>query len=100
MRDKILKLLEKRGDIPPLPEVMIRLEAKIEDPDVDIEEIALILLAGDPAAGHFFERLPPHDDQVILVREEPAHLRPLIGRPSLGVVIVVDPNRRAEPSEQ
>lgn len=55
MRDKILKLLEKRGDIPPLPEVMIRLEAKIEDPDVDIEEIALIIETEPVLAGRLLQ---------------------------------------------
>ena len=34
MRAKILQLVEKKGDLPPLPEVMLRLEAKVEDPNV------------------------------------------------------------------
>lgn len=55
MRDKILKLLEKKGDIPPLPEVMVRLEAKIEDPDVDIEEIALIIETEPVLAGRLLK---------------------------------------------
>lgn len=55
MRDKILKLVAKKGDIPPLPEVMVRLEAKIEDPDVDIEEIALIIETEPVLAGRLLK---------------------------------------------
>ena len=51
MRSKILQLVDKKGDLPPLPEVMLRLGAKMEDPDVDIEEIALIIESEPVLAG-------------------------------------------------
>jgi HD-like signal output (HDOD) protein len=51
MRSTILQLVEKKGDLPPLPEVMLRLEAKVEDPNVDIEEIALIIESEPVLAG-------------------------------------------------
>ena len=43
--------MKKNGDVPPLPEVMLRLEAKVEDPNVDIEEIALIIESEPILAG-------------------------------------------------
>ena len=51
MRAKILQLMDQKGDLPPLPEVMLRLEAKVDDPDVDIEEIALIIESEPVLAG-------------------------------------------------
>jgi len=51
MRSKILQLVDKKGDLPPLPEIMLRLEAKVEDPNVDIEEIALIIESEPVLAG-------------------------------------------------
>lgn len=51
MKSEILQLIEKKGDLPPLPEIMLRLEAKVEDPNVDIEEIALIIESEPVLAG-------------------------------------------------
>ena len=51
MRPKTLQLVDQKGDLPPLPEVMLRLEAKVDDPDVDIEEIALIIESEPVLAG-------------------------------------------------
>ncbi len=39
MRDRILHLLLSRDDLPPLPEVLIKLENKISDPNCDHEAI-------------------------------------------------------------
>lgn len=55
MRAKILELVDKKGDLPPLPEIMMRLEAKVEDPDVDIEEIALIIESEPVLAGRLLK---------------------------------------------
>lgn len=43
MRDKILSLLEKKGDIPPLPDILTRLSAKIDEPDCELSEIASLI---------------------------------------------------------
>jgi HD-like signal output (HDOD) protein len=40
VKDKLLKLLETRGDLPPLSDVLISLEGRINNPDSDIEEIS------------------------------------------------------------
>ena len=40
MKQKILDLLETKGDLPPLSDILISLEARIDDPDSDIEEIS------------------------------------------------------------
>lgn len=55
MRSKILQLVDKKVDLPPLPEVMLRLEAKVDDPDVDIEEIALIIESEPVLAGRLLK---------------------------------------------
>lgn len=43
MRDAILNLLEKKGDLPPLPEILLRLQNKVRDPKVSISDIAKII---------------------------------------------------------
>ncbi len=40
MKDKLLDLLETKGDLPPLSDILINLEGRINDPDSDIEEIS------------------------------------------------------------
>ncbi len=40
MKEKLLKLLEVKGDLPPLSDVLINLEGRINNPDSDIEEIS------------------------------------------------------------
>ena len=40
MKEKLLKLLETKGDLPPLSDVLINLEGRINDPETDIEEIS------------------------------------------------------------
>lgn len=40
MKEKLLKLLETKGDLPPLSDILINLEGRINNPDTDIEEIS------------------------------------------------------------
>jgi HD-like signal output (HDOD) protein len=40
VKDKLLKLLETKGDLPPLSDILINLEGRISDPASDIEEIS------------------------------------------------------------
>jgi HD-like signal output (HDOD) protein len=40
VKDKLLKLIETKGDLPPLSDVLVSLEGRISDPASDIEEIA------------------------------------------------------------
>ena len=40
MKEKLLKLLETEGDLPPLSDILINLEGRINDPESDIEEIS------------------------------------------------------------
>ena len=40
MKEKLLKLLETKGDLPPLSDILINLEGRINDPESDIEEIS------------------------------------------------------------
>lgn len=47
MRKKILRALELQGDLPPLPDVIINLQNRVNDPDSDIEKIS-ILIETDP----------------------------------------------------
>lgn len=43
MREKLLKLIEEKENIPPLPDILLRLEAKIEDPKSNISDIAILI---------------------------------------------------------
>ena len=43
MRDKLISLIETKGDLPPIPEVLINLENRVNDPDCDILEISGII---------------------------------------------------------
>ena len=40
MKEKLLALIEEKGDLPPLPEILINLERKVNDPDCDVLEIS------------------------------------------------------------
>ena len=40
MRENTLQLLSVKGDLPPLPEVLINLEKRVNDPNSDLESIA------------------------------------------------------------
>ncbi len=43
MREKLLKLIEEKENIPPLPDILLRLEAKIEDPKSNISDISVLI---------------------------------------------------------
>jgi len=43
VKEKLLKLLESKGDLPPLSDILINLESRINNPDTDIEEISELI---------------------------------------------------------
>ncbi len=43
MREKILGLIKEKGELPPLPDILLRLEKLINDPESDIEAIAELI---------------------------------------------------------
>ena len=51
MRDEILNRIEGKSNIPPLPDILIRLEAKIDDPGGELEEIAQLIETEPVLAG-------------------------------------------------
>jgi len=42
-KDEILKFLGEKGDLPPLPEILLKLQNLIDDPDSDLEAIAELI---------------------------------------------------------
>ncbi len=42
-RDEILKILTEKGDLPPLPEILLKLQNLINDPESELEEIARLI---------------------------------------------------------
>lgn len=51
MRDEILNKLGEKGNIPPLPDILIRLEAKIDDPSGELDDIAQLIETEPVLAG-------------------------------------------------
>jgi HD-like signal output (HDOD) protein len=43
MREKLIALIEEKGDLPPLPDILINLENRVNDPDSDVLEITGII---------------------------------------------------------
>ncbi len=43
MKEKLLELLETKGGLPPLSDILINLEGRINDPESDIEEISSLI---------------------------------------------------------
>lgn len=43
MRESLLAMVEEKGNIPPLPDILLRLESKIEDPKSNISDIAVLI---------------------------------------------------------
>jgi HD-like signal output (HDOD) protein len=43
MRDSIIAMVGEKGNIPPLPDILVRLESKIEDPKSNISDIAILI---------------------------------------------------------
>jgi HD-like signal output (HDOD) protein len=55
VKDKLLKLLEAKGDLPPLSDVLISLEGRINDPASDIEEISGLIQTEPVLAGRLIK---------------------------------------------
>jgi len=55
MRKKIFGLLVEKGDPPSLPEVLITLEKKINDPDCDIYEVCALIESDPVLAGNLMK---------------------------------------------
>jgi len=51
MRDELLQKIKEKSDLPPLPDILIRLESKIEDPRADINEVAQLIETEPVLAG-------------------------------------------------
>ncbi len=43
MKEKLIALVEEKGDLPPLPDILMNLERKVNDPDCDVLEISGII---------------------------------------------------------
>lgn len=43
MRETLLAMVEEKGNIPPLPDILVRLENKIEEPKSNISDIAVLI---------------------------------------------------------
>ncbi len=43
MKEKLIALIDSKGDLPPLPDILINLENRVNDPDSDILEISGII---------------------------------------------------------
>ena len=43
MRDKILNLLDQKGELPPFPKVLLDLQELINDPDCDVDDVRRLI---------------------------------------------------------
>ena len=55
MKEKLLALIEEKGDLPPLPEIRINLERKVNDPDCDVLEIPDIIESKPVLSGRLIQ---------------------------------------------
>lgn len=55
MRNVILAMVEEKGNIPPLPDILVRLESKIEDPKSNISDIAILIETEPILAGRMIQ---------------------------------------------
>ena len=55
MRDSLIALVEEKGNIPPLPDILVRLESKIEDPKSNISDIAVLIETEPILAGRMIQ---------------------------------------------
>jgi HD-like signal output (HDOD) protein len=55
MKEKLLALVEEKGDLPPLPEILINLERKVNDPDCDVMEISGIIESEPVLSGRLIQ---------------------------------------------
>ncbi len=86
MREVLLKLIEEKSNIPPLPDILSRLESKIEDPKSNISDIAILIETEPILAG----RLIKLSNSVFFGggREKVEHLHGAILR--LGLKMILD----------
>ena len=55
MRKNILAMVEEKGNIPPLPDILVRLESKIEDPKSNISDISILIETEPILAGRMIQ---------------------------------------------
>jgi HD-like signal output (HDOD) protein len=55
MRSSILAMVEEKGNIPPLPDILVRLESKIEDPKSNISDISILIETEPILAGRMIQ---------------------------------------------
>ena len=55
MKEKLLALIEEKGDLPPLPEILINLERKVNDPDCDVLDIFSIIESKPVLSGRLIQ---------------------------------------------
>ncbi len=86
MREVLLKLIEEKSNIPPLPDILLRLESKIEDPKSKVSDIAILIETEPILAG----RLIKLSNSVFFGggREKVEHLHKAILR--LGLKMILD----------
>ena len=86
MKEKLLELLETKGDLPPLSDILINLEGRINDPESDIEEISGLIQTEPVLSG----RLIKLSNSVLFGggRDEVSDLNSAIMR--LGLKMVLD----------
>jgi two-component system cell cycle response regulator len=85
-RDKILKILAEKGDLPPLPEILLKLQSLINDPESEIEEISRLIETEPVLSG----RLIKLSNSVLYGggREKASNLSEMVMR--LGVNMILD----------
>ncbi len=86
MKNKLLELLQTKGDLPPLSDILIGLEGRINDPECDIEEVSDLIQTEPVLSG----RLIRLSNSVLFGggREEVLDLNAAIMR--LGLKMVLD----------
>ncbi len=55
MRDELIALIETKGDLPPIPDVLLKLEKRVNDPDCDIMEISAIIETEPALSGRLIQ---------------------------------------------
>ena len=55
MKEKLIALIEEKGDLPPLPEILMTLEKKINDPDCDVVEVSGIIESEPVLSGRLIQ---------------------------------------------
>ena len=55
MRESLIAMAGEKGNIPPLPDILIRLESKIEDPKSNISDIAILIETEPILAGRMIQ---------------------------------------------